>query len=324
MYYIAADGGGNKLTAIVYDDEFNIVSKEVGGATNPLYRSQESINSELENMSEKLLSGIPEIELADTSISGDVGVFDAVLNRHARIRRIRHHDGGAVMLASACGERMGIVTYSGTGSISFLIEPGIHDAIGGWGDILGDEGSGTYIGMKALNAAIWSYDGRGKKTSLEQIIPREWRLNHMYELTSKVYTDVDRRRRLASAALLCAEAARGGDEVALYIYERAAHHLAHMTNTLLSRRGGIGKNNIVVSGGAWKGPDIMFDSFCSEIRKVYPDAVIRRPVFEPVVGNVILRLIYEGRRKEDFWDVLKEKFSDYLYMNNNNDYYRLS
>ena len=86
----------------------------------------------------------------------------------------------------------------------------------------------------------------------------------------------------------------------------------------------IGKNNIVVSGGAWKGPDIMFDSFCSEIRKVYPDAVIRRPVFEPVVGNVILRLIYEGRRKEDFWDVLKEKFSDYLYMNNNNDYYRLS
>ena len=66
MYYIAADGGGNKLTAIVYDDDFNILSREVGGATNPLYRSQESISAELDSLSARLLEGIDEIEIADT------------------------------------------------------------------------------------------------------------------------------------------------------------------------------------------------------------------------------------------------------------------
>ncbi|MCR5263633.1 MAG: hypothetical protein K6D94_07150 [Clostridiales bacterium] len=313
MYYFAADGGGNKLTAIVYDDEFNIVSRDVGGATNPLYRTQESISAELERMSAKLLDGVGEIESADICISGDVSAFDAALNKYAQIKRFRHNDSGAVMMAAACGKTNGIVTYSGTGSVSYLLEPGIHDAIGGWGDILGDEGSGSYIGMKALNAAIWSYDGRGMKTSLEQIIKREWRLHHMYELTSRVYTDVDRRRRLASAALLCAEAARAGDTVAVNIYTHAAHHLAHLTNTLLDRRNGLGRNNIVVSGGAWKGPDLMFDTFCEDIRKKYPDAVISRPAFEPVIGNVILRLLYEGRRKSDFWDAVTSKFADYLY-----------
>lgn len=314
MYYIAADGGGNKLTAIVYDDDFNILSREVGGATNPLYRSQESISAELDSLSARLLDGIDEIEIADTCISGDVSVFDSALARHAVIRRFRHHDPGAVMMAAACGRRDGIVTYSGTGSISFLIEPGVHDAIGGWGDILGDEGSGSYIGMKALNAAIWSYDGRGMKTSLEQLFRREWQLHHMYELTSRVYTDVDRRRRLASAALICAEAARGGDQVAVNIYRHAAHHLAHLTNTLLDRRAGLGRNNIVVSGGAWKGPDLMFDTFCEDIREKYPDAVISRPAFEPVIGNVILRLLYEGRQKNEFWDNIVGSFADYLYV----------
>lgn len=313
MYYLSADGGGNKLTAIVYDDDFNIINRVVGGATNPLYRSQDSINAELDTLAAELLKDTGEIEIASSCINGDVGAFDAALNKYARIHRIIHHDMGTVMMAAACGRRDGIVTYSGTGSISFLIEPGIHDAIGGWGDILGDEGSGSYIGMKALNAAIWSYDGRGKKTSLESIILREWRIHHMYELTSKVYTDVDRRRRVSSAALLCAEAAASGDEVAINIYKKAAHHLAHMTTSLLSRRNGLGRNNIVVSGGAWKGPDVMFDTFCEDVKGKYPDARISRPAFEPVIGNVILNLIYDGRKKADFWDTVTEKFGDYLY-----------
>ena len=68
--------------------------------------------------------------------------------------------------------RVRYCTYSGTGSISYCYNKKTNELnrVGGWGYVLGDEGSGYDIGRQALVAIMKSYDGRGKSTQLTEAL----------------------------------------------------------------------------------------------------------------------------------------------------------
>ncbi len=77
------------------------------------------------------------------------------------------HTDAAVALDDAFGDGAGILLVSGTGSIAYGRAPdGSFARCGGWGPVIGDEGSGGWIGRRALNVAAASADGREPESAL--------------------------------------------------------------------------------------------------------------------------------------------------------------
>ena len=145
------------------------------------------------------------------------------------------------------------------------------------------------------------------------MIYEEWRLQKLWGMVPLVYGSSDSRRLVASVARLVSRAAAAGDPVALSLYQNAAHQMAHMTICLLQRHGGRFEGPIVVSGGVWKGSPYMFECFRREVSAVFPDAEVLMPVFEPVVGGVVLQALENGMEKDDFWSALQREYRHYRY-----------
>src|SRR5262249_20279577 len=83
----------------------------------------------------------------------------------------------AELLLSAVDGAVGVALVAGTGSIALGRDKhGTSARAGGWGHILGDEGSGYEIGRQALQAAMRAADGRGEATLLLERIMRHWSL----------------------------------------------------------------------------------------------------------------------------------------------------
>jgi hypothetical protein len=71
---------------------------------------------------------------------------------------------------------------------------------------------------------------------------------------------------------------------------------------------------VVVMGGAWKGHPRMFEVFKKEIELIYPEAKVSLPIFEPVVGCAVLRLLEQGRTADELIRPLRDGFSQFLYI----------
>lgn len=308
--YLAADGGGTKLLTILYDEEFNILSQAKSGGTNLLFRPQEVAEAEVRALADELIpSGIGEIEAFDASIVGPADYLVNAIRRKCPVKTVRHWGEGHVALASA-GVRWGIVAQAGTGSDAFLIQPGVTQTVGGWGMTLGDEGGGYDIGLRTLKAAIYAEDGRGPKSVLPELIREAWDLGVLYDMIGKVSGNPDARSLIASVTYLTEKAAAMGDEAALSVYADAGLEMARQVLAVIRNGGGRWIGPIIASGGAWKGSARMFETFRDSVRAVHPEAVIRFPDFEPIVGSVISRLLAEDpETAEHKIDLLREKFA---------------
>src|ERR671926_137105 len=74
-------------------------------------------------------------------------------------------------LTGAIGFGAGVVVIAGTGSVAFgRNEAGEEARAGGWGPIIGDEGSGYFIARAGLAAIMRAHDGRGPATKMTEIL----------------------------------------------------------------------------------------------------------------------------------------------------------
>ncbi len=311
-YYIAADGGGTKLQAILYDEEMHIVSSARVSGVNSNFRPEEHIAREMRQLAQELVPDwIQEIECVSISFAGETQQLLDSLAERCTIKGHQGYGEGEVALAAA-GALYGIAAQSGTGSDAFLVQPGAQDSVGGWGAVLGDEGGGYDLGVRTLKAAIYAFDGRGPRTALLDMVLEEWKLPHPWDMIEKLVGDSDYRRTIASATYLTARAAKQGDAVAISLYEGAAHELSHQVLTLIGRHGGNWQGPIVASGGTWKGCGHMFDTFRRDIQRVYPEAVVIRPFAEPVVGCAIRPRLEAGEDAGKLRDIVEERFSPFF------------
>lgn len=313
-YYLAADGGGTKLQTILYDEKFRIVRTGRVAGVNTLYKPVDDVRASVAAMMKNLLLDLDgTVVAADVCMMGakDV-VADALLQQNANCD-IRFHSEPAVGLA-ACLKTEGVVALSGTGSDAFFVKKGAKiSAVGGWGPLLGDEGSGYDIGLNALKAAIYAYDGRKEKSMLYDLVMEHWNLENLWGIVTHLAGNPDARHEVAAAAKLCSRAAHAGDKTALRIYEHAALEMSLQTRTIIERHRHEWDGTVVIMGGAWKGHPRMFDVFRREIELLYPEARISLPVFEPVVGCAVLRFFEKGMTPDELGTLIREGFLQYLY-----------
>ena len=256
---------------------------------------------------------ITEIAAADLCLVGSEGIVKDALSRFAVVQELHFHGEPIVGLAAAM-KTSGAVALSGTGSDAFLVRDGQRlTAVGGWGPLLGDEGSGYDIGLNTIKAAIYSHDGRGPKTMLYDLVMKKWKLSNLWEIVTHLAGNPEVRHEVASAATLCSRAASEGDSVALGIYERAAMVLSLQARTAIEARRNDWNGNVVIMGGAWKGSPHMFNVFKRQIELAYPTATVEKPLFEPVAGCVVLRCLREGLSMDEIRNNMTQSFSDFLY-----------
>lgn len=73
--------------------------------------------------------------------------------------------------AGALGGAAGVVLAAGTGAVATAVDDaGRFTRVDGWGPLLGDEGSGGWIGLEGLRAALRAHDGRGPRTGLVEAV----------------------------------------------------------------------------------------------------------------------------------------------------------
>jgi hypothetical protein len=135
----------------------------------------------------------------------------------------------------------GVVLSAGTGAIAFgADEYGEKFYADGWGPLIGDEGSGYWMGVEAMKAVCRDQDGRGPKTRLVAPILGEMQVPSVDELVRLVYSPQCTRERIAALSRIVLEMAETGSNEAADIRGRAVAFLTRSvvatSRALLERR----------------------------------------------------------------------------------------
>ncbi len=168
--------------------------------------------------------------------------------------------------------------------------------VDGWGHLLGDAGSGFWIGRRGLDAALRAHDGRGGSPLLARLVERDiGPLDRLPELAARA--GAGPVAAIASFSVQVAEAAQAGDDVARYIWLEAAAALADSAMACARRLQSDPQTPVAVSwvGGLFSAPDaLLLDPFLARIRSTFPAADLMPPAADSLVGAA--RLATPGAR----------------------------
>jgi glucosamine kinase len=230
---LGVDGGGSKLLVALADRSGRILRTSRGSGVNPM--DNPSWRQELER---HLLPFQHEQELSAVAAAlpayGEVARLsalqrDAIAQLFPHVRHAVLNDVDAAHLGAFAG-RPGILVLSGTGSMSWARDAnGASARAGGWGHVLGDEGSSHWIGQKALNLVGQSLDGRAPATALARRLYDRLGLNladPINALGDWATTLASPRAEIAALSALVDDVARDGDAGALELIDQAALELA--------------------------------------------------------------------------------------------------
>lgn len=192
-------------------------------------------------------------------------------------------------LVGALGSRQGILLIAGTGSIALgALADGRLIRSGGWGHILGDEGSAYDVGRKGIGAALAYRDGRGPATVLLKRVLDYFGIVEAFELIPAVYEKFD-KSRIADFAKNVVEARNGGDRVAIGILEEASRHLSMLVESVGSQMGASeDERRIAFSGGFLDKVDVLGEATRTLIKKALPGFRFVLPLADAVTGACAL------------------------------------
>lgn len=230
QYYLGIDGGGSKTLALLVDSDGQERGRGMAGSSNyaavGLEPALASIHSAVEQATQSI--GPIFIQSAWLGLAGlDRPEDHTTLFPHLRsLATTVRLSNDAELLLSALDNAVGVAIIAGTGSIALGRDARDAKArAGGWGHVMGDEGSGYELGRRALQAAARAADGRGEPTLLLNLILQHWQLEQADAMIGVVYPDDDKAEiaRLSSCVF---QAARQGDAIAHSLIENAAAELA--------------------------------------------------------------------------------------------------
>ncbi len=247
QFVVGMDGGATKTAAMLSDLNGVILAEESGGASNPQVVTPEKtavvIVDLLEKLSGKIGCNTSEVVSTVAGLAGAGREADKERVRNAvaaeaRKRRltIGHvsvESDGRIALEGAFKGRAGIILIAGTGSFALAkdYKEGIHRA-GGWGRIVGDEGSGVVLGREGLSAVARHMDERGKPTTLTGLIAERFGLSTQEKIINAVYRE---NFDVATIAPLVIEAAAARDVECGRILNKATFELAEHVRILVQK-----------------------------------------------------------------------------------------
>lgn len=229
--FLGVDGGGSKTLAVIVDALGRERGRGVAGSSNQeaagfavaLTELRAAVARATVTAGAALPLRAAWLGLAGVDRPEDGERFSPEVRALAEIVRITND---AELALGALPRMAGVALIAGTGSIALGRDTrGVAARVGGWGHVLGDEGSGYAIGQQALQAAARAADGRGPPTTLLERILAYWRLQASVDLIERAYQPFD-KTAIAALAPLVLMCAREGDGPARGIVTHAVEELA--------------------------------------------------------------------------------------------------
>jgi N-acetylglucosamine kinase len=206
---------------------------------------------------------------------------------------VRYSEHEAALAACGILVSEGIAVVAGTGSSAVAIHDGRSHTAGGWGAVLGDQGSAYDIAIWAIRAAILSSEGNGESLpALEVRVREHFRIDDLWDLVARFHATGVRREDVADLCRVLAADASTEPAVAAR-FERAGCDLGALA--IAAARDIFlpdAAPAVAMSGSVWKAGTVVEAPFVDVVRGVYPYARFHRQISPPAVG-VARRVLVE-------------------------------
>lgn len=298
FHVLGIDAGGTKTVCQLADERGEVLAEARRGGANLQAAGELDV--------EKVLHGVMNEVLGDTDLTPaaiclgiagvdrpeDSAVVRGIMKRIGYKARVLVVNDALVALEAGAAGQPGVVVIAGTGSIAY--GRNAHDEAaraGGWGYVLGDEGSGYWIGRAALRAVLRQSDRRGPVTRLTTLLLEHFQVAHAQDLIHQVYHPALRPTAIAALAQCVQQAFTAGDAVAIGILRGAADQLEASAMSVARRLDLVGTQfPFVLAGGMFRAVPWLHDELDRRLTLASPKSRTFVLDVEPAAGAVRLAI----------------------------------
>lgn len=296
-YILGFDCGATNSKCAVADSDGKILITLTGGPANFLVigtdAASENILSLINECKEKLNFSYSEIKSIVIGAAGagrkdDAKKLQNSLQKSAGKNGITLHSitvvsDAHIALEGAFPKKPGSILIAGTGSIIYGKDnDGSIYRAGGFGRIIGDEGSGFSIGRKALQKVAKYYDEYGENSDIISMLARKYEINSSEQLINKVYKE---NFEIASIAELVLDAASNDDLVALTILEEETDELIQQIKGLMKKMN-LDELQVSFAGSLVLNKNVYSNMLTEKIKFYLPSVSIVKPEYTPLEGAI--------------------------------------
>ena len=265
---VGVDAGGTATSAVAADEDA-VLASHTGDAANVRFAGVDAAAVIISRTVVNALGG----RTPDAVVVGAAGVgrsdvaraLERELTRHLGGVRVSVVDDAAIALRAGAPSGDGLLLIAGTGSIAYAEVDGVPYRAGGYGYLLGDEGSGFAIGAAALRWLLRMYDGRAPRDPMLDALEKKLDANCAQDVLDATYDRANPVTAIAALAPVVLEHASGGERSATKIVQAAALELSELLKALVKRANVANRElPLVLSGGLLRANSML--SFLLETR----------------------------------------------------------
>lgn len=300
-YFIGIDGGGTNSRLLAVDFHGNVIGHVRGRSTNlecnPLSTVMNNLSALINTFHERHYTKYDDCAGLCFGTAG-VDTKASLLTIEEMLKRIPFtcptkvvNDALIALYANTRG-KPGMMLMAGTGSIGYGVNArGLEKRVGGYGYIVGDEGSAYWVVREAIRAALHAYDGTGPDTQLISDFTRALEFSEFEEIIDFVY----RRNKadLARLSYVVTSAQKEGDLVAEGILQGAANYLGHSVDVLVDALGREAMP-LFLGGGFLMNSRFLQDTLEERFRRKHPQLSIQEMTQPAEWGAVVLAASLTG------------------------------
>lgn len=298
-YIIGIDGGGTKTDCAAADPGGNILFETKGDPSNFLIGGTEKVAESILDLINKCKSSLSfeysdiEAVLIGTAGAGrksDAEKLEKSFTEYTKDKGIGFkkfivESDARIALEGAFSGMSGVILIAGTGSIIVGkdLNGNIH-RVGGFGRLIGDEGSGYSIGRKGLNAVSKQFDGRGKSTLISKYLEDKFEINSAEKLITEIYRN---NFDIASFAPVVISAAERNDETALKILDEELREISGFVSSIQQKLK-VTKFKLSLIGSLITKDNFYSRKLKEKIMNEFPGIKIEPPQNSPVMGAILM------------------------------------
>jgi N-acetylglucosamine kinase-like BadF-type ATPase len=287
---IGLDIGGTKTRGVRFEDGAPVADESVG-SSNVQNVSPEEAAVNLAELFARIGGGdVAQVYAGAGGIDtdDDAAALAALIAPHVPGARITVvHD--SRLLLAAGGASTGVAVIAGTGSAAWGKNGRGEEArAGGWGYLLGDEGSGYWLGREAVRHSLRRMNQGLEPDELTSALLTSCGVDHPNMLIALFHSPATGRRFWAQQARLVVEAADAGHAPSLALMDQAGRDLADLAAQTVRQLGIEGP--VILGGGLGMNVPRLQDSFRGALAAAGITDV-RVLAQEPVFG--VLQLVAE-------------------------------
>lgn len=269
-YIIGVDGGATKTEAVAYSLEDQELAEGHSGSGNLNLDFNKAVKNIISAI-EKCINNVEEqdrqgeclciyLGIAGIEVGDNLEKVETLLKEKFGCKVQGFHDAQLAHAAILKGED-GIITISGTGSVSYGLYKGKQARTGGWGHILGDQGSGYAIALEAFKRMTIEEDSGWVRSELTQAILGKLNSDQVNDIRRFIYSAS--KGEIAAYVPIVVELAKATEINSVNILKQAGKDLAIMTERLYKKLGVNESINIGVYGSILSKVDLVREEFRS-------------------------------------------------------------